>query len=87
MDHSLCGGLGALVFYRSAPDQQKAYRIDRELLTRPEALEHSIRQQSTGILLLIAILAPLYIFTATDESPLTYITGRTLHGRFDLGAS
>lgn len=47
----------------------KAYLLEPELLTRPEALEHFIRQQSRGILLLIAVFAGLYILTLRLMKP------------------
>jgi membrane protein DedA with SNARE-associated domain len=47
----------------------KAYLLEPELLTRPEAMEHFIRQQSRGILLLIAVFAALYILTLRLMKP------------------
>jgi membrane protein DedA with SNARE-associated domain len=47
----------------------KAYVLEPELLTSPEALEHFIRQQSRGILLLIAVFAALYILTLRLMKP------------------
>jgi membrane protein DedA with SNARE-associated domain len=47
----------------------KAYRLEPELLTSPEALEHFIRQQSRGILMIIAIFAALYILTLRLMKP------------------
>jgi membrane protein DedA with SNARE-associated domain len=41
----------------------KAYRVEPGLLTSPEALEHFIRQQSKGILLVIVVFAALYMLT------------------------
>jgi membrane protein DedA with SNARE-associated domain len=47
----------------------KAYVLEPQLLTSPEALEHFIRQQSRGILLLIAVFAALYILTLRLMKP------------------
>ena len=47
----------------------KAYRLEPQLLTNPEALEHFIRQQSKGILLLIAVFAGLYMLALRLMKP------------------
>ena len=47
----------------------KAYHLEPQLLTSPEALEHFIRQQSKGILLLIAVFAGLYILALRLMKP------------------
>jgi len=47
----------------------KAYRLEPQLLTSPEALEHFIRQQSKGILLLIAVFAGLYMLALRLMKP------------------
>jgi membrane protein DedA with SNARE-associated domain len=47
----------------------KAYRAEPELLTSPEALEHFIRQQSKGILLVVAVFAGLYMLTLRLMKP------------------
>jgi membrane protein DedA with SNARE-associated domain len=47
----------------------KAYRVEPELLRRPEALEHFIRQQSKGILLVIAVFGALYMLTLRMMKP------------------
>jgi len=47
----------------------KAYRVEPELLTSPEALEHFIRQQSKGILLMIVVFAALYMLTLRLMKP------------------
>ena len=47
----------------------KAYRVEPELLTSPEALEHFIRQQSKGILLVIVVFAALYMLTLRLMKP------------------
>ena len=47
----------------------KAYVLEPQLLTSPAALEHFIRQQSRGILLLIAVFAALYILTLRLMKP------------------
>jgi hypothetical protein len=43
--------------------------LEPQLLTSPEALEHFIRQQSKGILLLIAVFAGLYMLTLRMMKP------------------
>jgi membrane protein DedA with SNARE-associated domain len=47
----------------------KAYRVEPELLTSPEALEHFIRHQSRGILLIIVVFAGLYMLTLRLMKP------------------
>ena len=47
----------------------KAYRLEPQLLTNPEALGHFIRQQSKGILLLIAVFAGLYMLALRLMKP------------------
>jgi membrane protein DedA with SNARE-associated domain len=47
----------------------KAYRVEPQLLTSPEALEHFIRQQSRGILLVIALFAALYMLALRMMKP------------------
>ncbi len=47
----------------------KAYHLEPQLLTSPEALEHFIRQQSKGILLLIAVFAGLYMLALRLMKP------------------
>jgi membrane protein DedA with SNARE-associated domain len=47
----------------------KAYHLEPQLLTSPEALEHFIRQQSKGILLLIALFAGLYMLALRLMKP------------------
>jgi len=47
----------------------KAYRVEPELLTSPEALEHFIRHQSRGILLVIVVFAGLYMLTLRLMTP------------------
>jgi membrane protein DedA with SNARE-associated domain len=47
----------------------KAYRVEPELLTSPEALEHFIRHQSRGILLVIVVFAGLYMLTLRLMKP------------------
>ena len=47
----------------------KAYRLEPQLLTSPKALEHFIRQQSKGILLLIAVFAGLYMLALRLMKP------------------
>jgi len=47
----------------------KAYRVEPELLTSPEALEHFIRHQSRGILLVILVFAGLYMLTLRLMKP------------------
>ena len=47
----------------------KAYRAEPELLTSPEALEHFIRQQSKGILLVVAVFAGLYMLALRLMKP------------------
>jgi len=47
----------------------KAYHLEPQLLTSPEALEHFIRLQSKGILLLIAVFAGLYILALRLMKP------------------
>jgi len=47
----------------------KAYRVEPELLTSPEALEHFIRHQSRGILLGIVVFAGLYMLTLRLMKP------------------
>ena len=47
----------------------KAYRLEPELLTSAEALEHFIRQQSKGILLVIVVFAALYMLTLRLMKP------------------
>ncbi|PYJ71448.1 MAG: DedA family protein [Verrucomicrobia bacterium] len=47
----------------------KAYRVEPQLLTSPEALEHFIRQQSRGILLVIALFAALYMLALRLMKP------------------
>jgi membrane protein DedA with SNARE-associated domain len=47
----------------------KAYHLEPQLLTSPEALEHFIRQQSKGLLLLIAVFAGLYMLALRLMKP------------------
>ncbi len=47
----------------------KAYRIEPELLTNPEALVRFIHAQSRGILLVIAVFAALYMLTLRLMKP------------------
>jgi membrane protein DedA with SNARE-associated domain len=47
----------------------KAYHLEPQLLTSPEALEHFIRQQSKGILLVIAVFAGLYMLALRLMKP------------------
>jgi membrane protein DedA with SNARE-associated domain len=47
----------------------KAYHLEPQLLTSPEALEHFIRQQSKGILILIAVFAGLYMLALRLMKP------------------
>jgi membrane protein DedA with SNARE-associated domain len=47
----------------------KAYNLEPQLLTSPEALEHFIRQQSKGILLVIAVFAGLYMLALRLMKP------------------
>jgi membrane protein DedA with SNARE-associated domain len=47
----------------------KAYHLEPQLLTSPEALEHFIRQQSKGILLIIAVFAGLYMLALRLMKP------------------
>ena len=47
----------------------KAYHLEPQLLTSPEALEHFIRQQSKGILLLVAVFAGLYMLALRLMKP------------------
>src|SRR5437667_11963678 len=49
----------------------KAYRVEPQLLTSPEALEHFIRQQSRGILLVIALFAALCMLAPRMQMPRT----------------
>jgi len=47
----------------------KAYRVEPELLTSPEALVRFIHGQSRGILLVIALFAALYMLTVRLMKP------------------
>ena len=47
----------------------RAYLVEPELLTNPEALVHFIRGQSGGILLLVTIFAALYMLTMRLMKP------------------
>jgi membrane protein DedA with SNARE-associated domain len=47
----------------------KAYRLEPELLTSPDALVHFIHGQSKGILLIVALFAVLYIVTLRLMKP------------------
>jgi len=47
----------------------KAYRIEPELLTSPEAVVRFIHGQSRGILLLVILFAALYLFTLRLMKP------------------
>jgi membrane protein DedA with SNARE-associated domain len=47
----------------------KAYRLEPELLTSPEALVRFIHGQSRGILLVIALFAALYMLTLRLMKP------------------
>ena len=48
---------------------EKAYRVEPELLTDPEALMRFIRGQSTGILVVVAVFATLYILSMRLSKP------------------
>jgi membrane protein DedA with SNARE-associated domain len=48
---------------------EKAYRVEPELLTNPEALMRFIRGQSTGILVVVAVFATLYILSMRLSKP------------------
>jgi membrane protein DedA with SNARE-associated domain len=48
---------------------EKAYRVEPELLTDPEALMRFIRSQSTGILVVVAVFATLYILSMRLSKP------------------
>jgi membrane protein DedA with SNARE-associated domain len=48
---------------------EKAYRVEPELLTDPEALMRFIRGQSTGILVVVALFAMLYILSMRLSKP------------------
>ncbi len=47
----------------------RAYLVEPELLTNPEALVHFIRGQSGGILLIVTIFAALYMLTMRLMKP------------------
>ena len=47
----------------------RAYLVEPELLTKPEALVHFIRGQSGGILLVVTIFAALYMLTMRLMKP------------------
>ncbi|PYK06225.1 MAG: DedA family protein [Verrucomicrobia bacterium] len=47
----------------------RAYLVEPELLTNPEALVHFIRSQSGGILLVVTIFAALYMLTVRLMKP------------------
>jgi membrane protein DedA with SNARE-associated domain len=47
----------------------RAYLVEPELLTNPEALVHFIRGQSGGILLVVTIFAALYMLTVRLMKP------------------
>jgi len=47
----------------------RAYLVEPELLTNPEALVHFIRGQSGGILLVVTIFAALYMLTMRLMKP------------------
>jgi membrane protein DedA with SNARE-associated domain len=47
----------------------RAYLVEPELLTNPEALVHFIRAQSGGILLLVTLFAALYMLTLRLMKP------------------
>jgi membrane protein DedA with SNARE-associated domain len=47
----------------------KAYRVEPELLTSPEALMRFIHGQSSGILLVVAVFAALYMLTLRLMKP------------------
>ena len=47
----------------------KAYRLEPELLTNPDALVHFIKGQSRGILLVIAFFAALYMLSLRLMKP------------------
>jgi membrane protein DedA with SNARE-associated domain len=48
---------------------QKAYRVEPQLLTDPEALVRFIRGQSTWILVVVAVFAALYILSMRLSKP------------------
>jgi membrane protein DedA with SNARE-associated domain len=48
---------------------EKAYRVEPKLLTDPEALMRFIRSQSTGILVVVAVFATLYILSMRLSKP------------------
>jgi membrane protein DedA with SNARE-associated domain len=48
---------------------QRAYLVEPELLTNPEALVHFIRGQSGGILLVVAVFAALYMLAVRLMKP------------------
>ncbi len=47
----------------------RAYLVEPELLTNPEALVHFIRGQSGGILLVVTVFAALYMLTVRFMKP------------------
>ncbi len=47
----------------------RAYLVEPELLTNPEALVHFIRGQSGGILLVVTVFAALYLLTVRLMKP------------------
>jgi membrane protein DedA with SNARE-associated domain len=48
---------------------EKAYRVEPQLLTDPEALVHFIHGQSTWILVVVAVFAALYILSMRLSKP------------------
>src|SRR5438874_13270516 len=47
----------------------RAYLVEPELLTNPEAMVHFIRGQSRGILLVVTLFAALYMLTLRLMKP------------------
>ena len=69
MDRSLCGGIGGLVSHRSAPDRHKAYRVEPELLTSPEAVGPFYPRTIEGNTAIShALRRSLHIDLAVDEA-------------------